>query len=336
VFAAPAAPAWMTLAGLAGGALLVMRLPPSLRLAGLPLLAPMLLWQPPRPAQGQFELVAADVGQGNAVIVRTAGHALLYDAGPRWGLDSDAGHRVLAPLLAAMGERLDLVVISHRDSDHSGGAASVLAQQPQARLVSSVEDSHPLWQGRPVARCLAGQRWRWDGVDFEYLHPGPQDYARPGVKPNALSCVLRVSQGQATALLAGDIEAPQELRLVEAAGELRADLLLAPHHGSKTSSTPAFLAAVRPAIVLVQAGYRNRFGHPAAPVLARYDALAARTFASPDCGAATWRSVEPSTVRCERRMSVRYWRSAPSGAGQAAHVADPSASRSAGPPVARP
>ncbi|HSW18295.1 MAG TPA: DNA internalization-related competence protein ComEC/Rec2, partial [Ramlibacter sp.] len=308
VFAAPAAPAWIAGAGVLGGVLLVLRLPPALRLAGLPLVAPMLLWQPPRPPEGQFELLAADVGQGNAVIVRTANHALLYDAGPRYGLDSDAGHRVLAPLLAATGERLDRIVISHRDSDHSGGAASVLAQQPQAELVSSLEDGHALWRGGAPVRCLAGQRWRWDGVDFEFLHPQAPDYAQAGAKPNALSCVLRVSQGAATALLAGDIEAPQELRLVAAhAPELRADLLLAPHHGSKTSSTAAFLAAVRPRIVLVQAGYRNRFGHPAAPVVARYDALPAQVLVSPECGAATWRSADPRAVVCERQASRHYW-----------------------------
>ncbi|WP_201490723.1 MBL fold metallo-hydrolase, partial [Escherichia coli] len=124
-----------------------LRLPVPLRLLGLPLLLPALWWQPQRPAHGQFELLAPDVGQGSAVLVRTAGHALLYDAGPRFGPDSDAGDRVLVPLLRARGERLDRLLLSHRDSDHTGGAAAVLAAHPRADLWGSLEDGHALEAG---------------------------------------------------------------------------------------------------------------------------------------------------------------------------------------------
>ncbi|MDP2370350.1 DNA internalization-related competence protein ComEC/Rec2 [Rhodoferax sp.] len=300
------APLWAGVAGVAGGLLLAMRWPLGLRLQGLPLILPVLLWQAPRPTVGEFELLAADVGQGNAVLVRTAKHALVYDAGPRFSRESDAGHRVLVPLLRALGERVDTVVLSHRDSDHTGGAQAVLAMQPQALMLSSIEDSHPLQTHRPAARCLAGERWRWDGVDFELLHPTPGDYM-PGAKPNALSCVLRIGNGRQTALLVGDIEAQQEAALVQRGAALKADVLLVPHHGSKTSSSEGFLDAVSPRIALVQSGYRNRFGHPAPVVMARYAARQVRVVDSPHCGAADWRSAEPDQVRCQRDVSRRYW-----------------------------
>jgi competence protein ComEC len=303
----PAPPLWMAAVGVAGGALLAMRLPWTLRALGLPLLLPVLLWQAPRPAAGEFELLAADIGQGNAVLVRTATRSLLYDAGPRYSLESDAGHRVLVPLLRAYGERLDLLMLSHRDIDHTGGAPAVLAVQPQAGVLSSIEATHPLQALRPARRCEAGQRWSWDGVDFEVLHPFDTDY-RSFTRPNAVSCVLRIGNGRAAAVLAGDIERLQEAALVARVPQaLRADVLLAPHHGSKTSSSDAFLDAVRPRIALVQAGYRNRFGHPAPEVVARYAQRDVQLVENTRCGAAHWTSARPEHVGCERERRPRYW-----------------------------
>lgn len=302
-----AAPLWCALAGVLGGALIALRLPWHWRLLGVPLLLPVLLWQPARVAPGQFELLGADIGQGNAVLVRTASHSLLYDTGPRFSRESDAGHRVLVPLLQALGERIDMLVLSHRDSDHTGGAPAVLAMQPQASLLASIEDGHELQALRPSTRCIAGQRWVWDGVDFEVLAPPAGDYDVTN-KSNAMSCVLRISNGVRTALLAGDIEAPQEARLV--AGDpsrLKADFLLVPHHGSKTSSSAAFLDAVQPRLALAQAGYRNRFGHPVADVVARYDERGIWLVRSPACGAATWQSLEPAQLSCQRQVQKRYW-----------------------------
>lgn len=303
-------PLWAGVAGVAGGLLLATRLPLALRVQGVALVLPALLWQVPTPAPGRFELLAADIGQGNAVLVRTHGHALLYDTGPRFSAESDAGHRILVPLLRALNVRLDTVLVSHRDSDHSGGAAAVLALQPQAQLLSSLEDAHTLLATQPATRstrCQAGQHWVWDGVQFDVLHPLPGAYAAPA-KPNAMSCVLRISDGQRTALLVGDIEQPQEARLLADAAPLKTDLLLVPHHGSKTSSSAAFLDATQPALALVQAGYRNRFGHPAAPVRARYDERHIPVIDTAHCGAATWRSDQPGAVRCERVEGRRYWR----------------------------
>ncbi len=308
-----APPLWAGVAGVAGGVLLAMRLPWRARLLGLPLLLPVLLWQVQRPLPGEFDLLAADIGQGNAVLVRTATHGLLFDAGPRFSADSDAGHRVLLPLLRALDERLDLVMLSHRDLDHVGGAPAVLAMQPQAALTSSVEPSHALWAQRPGRRCEAGQRWSWDGVAFEVLHPAPADYDQPA-RSNAMSCVLRVvSAGGRSALLAGDLEAAQEAKLVAAGAPLAADWLLVPHHGSKTSSSGVFLDAVKPGLAVVQAGYRNRFGHPAPEVLTRYSARGIAVVDSSHCGAQLWRSGEPAQAICQRTDDLRYWRHRPPG-----------------------
>ena len=304
----PSAPLVVAIAGVAGGALLALRLPWRWRALGVPLLLPVLLWQTPRVPHGQFELLAADIGQGNAVLVRTASHALLYDSGPRFSRESDAGHRVLVPLLRAIGEPLDTLVLSHRDLDHVGGAAAVLAMQPQAALLASIEGSHELQTRRPATRCVAGQNWNWDGVRFEILHPQAVDYDVVN-KSNALSCVLRISNGSQTALLTGDIEAAQEARLVASAGaaRLKADFLLVPHHGSKTSSSALLLDAVQPLFAVAQAGYRNRYGHPAASVAARYDERGITLVRSPACGAARWQSAEPAALICQRELTRRYW-----------------------------
>ena len=213
---------------------------------------------------------------------------------------------MLVPLLRALDVKVDTVMLSHRDADHTGGAQAILAMQPRAQLVSSLENEHVLQTIRKSTRCVAGQRWTWDGVDFEVLHPQPDDYIAPP-SSNAMSCVLRVSNASSVALLAGDIELAQEARLVAAKAPLKADLLLVPHHGSKTSSSAAFLDAVQPGIALVQAGFRNRFGHPAASVLARYEERRIQVFESPACGAMTWRSAQAQALECHRRESMRYW-----------------------------
>ncbi|HET7863610.1 MAG TPA: DNA internalization-related competence protein ComEC/Rec2 [Burkholderiaceae bacterium] len=315
-WSAAEAPPWAQAAGLLGAAVLVLPLPGRVRALGLPMLLPLLF--PPAAAlpPGQFEVLGADVGQGTAVLVRTAGHALLYDAGPQYSRDSDAGERVLVPLLRAEGvARLDVLMLSHRDTDHVGGAAAVAQGVALGQVMSSLEDGHAL-RGLPAVlphqRCIAGQDWDWDGVRFEVLHPRAQDYPASGgetVKPNALSCVLRVSGGGRSVLLTGDIERPQELRLAQQAGALlRADVLWMPHHGSRTSSSADFLAAVQPRLALAQAGYRNRFGHPAPQVLARYQQLGIPVLRSDRCGAWRWRSdAAPEAGRCERSQALRYW-----------------------------
>jgi competence protein ComEC len=310
VWQLPVAPIWAQALGLLGGLILVSPTPLRLRALGLALALPMLWPAPPRPPPGEFELVAADIGQGTAVLLLTSAHHLLYDSGPSYGPEANAGQRVLLPLMFALGlERLDLLMLSHRDSDHTGGAASVLSGLPVAGLSSSLESGHPLLAGPvPQRRCEAGQTWVWDAVHFEVLHPQAAHYAQ-GLKSNAMSCVLRVSSAAGrSALLTGDLEAPQELDLVQRSpvGALRSEVLLVPHHGSKTSSTEAFLGAVAPRWAFAQAGYRNRFGHPAPAVLARYQAQGIELLTSAACGAWRWRSDMPDG-QCQREQFKRYW-----------------------------
>jgi competence protein ComEC len=320
VWSVAAAPGWAVPAALLGAALALAPLPWRLRALAVPLVLPLLVPVTSRPVHGSFELLAADVGQGTAVLVRTAQHTLLYDAGPQYSREADAGERVLLPLLRALGEpRLDRLVLSHRDTDHVGGAVALLNGMTVVDLSSSLEANHPLLtlaaqRGVAAEPCLAGERWQWDGVDFEFLHPDAERLARASAepaKPNTLSCVLRVSRaaasgpGPASALLTGDLEREQELALAARHGAaLKTDLLVVPHHGSKTSSSAAFLDAVAPRVALVQAGYRNRFGHPAAEVVARYEARGITLVTSPRCGA--WR-LDAQGMRCRRDEARRYW-----------------------------
>ena len=199
LWTAAAAPAWGMALGLLGGAVLLLPLPWWLRLLGLPLLLPLLAPPVQRPAAGQFEVVATDIGQGAAGLLRIRNHLLVYDAGPRYSVEADAAQRVLLPLLRARGEgRIDLLMLSHRDIDHVAGAASLLAQLPVVAMASSLAQTHPLRAvGTTRWRCSAGQSWDWDGVHFELLLPLDGDYL-PSARPNALSCVLRV-QGRAGA-----------------------------------------------------------------------------------------------------------------------------------------
>jgi len=307
VWTAAAAPPWLVAAALLGAVLGVLPAPWALRWLALPLVLP-LLWPPVlHPAPGRFDLLAADIGQGTAVLVRTRGHLLVYDAGPLYARETDAGQRVLLPLLRSRGEaRIDRLLISHRDSDHVGGAASLVAATPVVGLFSSLEDGHPLRsRGLPHTRCEAGQTWSWDGVRFEVLHPAAADYDSPR-KPNALSCVLRVVDAPGrSVLLTGDIEAPQEAALLQRLGPaLASTVLLVPHHGSRTSSSAAFLDAVQPSTAVVQAGYRSRYGHPAPDVMARYAERGIEVVRSDQCGAWLW---QDGAARCTRDVRRRYW-----------------------------
>jgi len=274
------------------------------------LMVPLLLPPPRLPPSGQFEAWALDVGQGTAVLVRTRHHALLLDAGPAWGEGRDAGERVVLPVLRHLGvRRLDELVVTHRDLDHVGGAASVLKGLPVGRLRSSLEPSHPLLKlPVPHEPCRRGQHWQWDGVLLQVLHPFGDEGAK--AKPNAVSCVLRIEDAQGRSLLlTGDIERDQEAALVQASEEsrsmpLRSEGLIVPHHGSRTSSTEPFLRAVQPAWSLAQAGYRNRYGHPAQPVVARYAELGIPLLSSPWCGALLWSS---AGLQCWRQVQPRHW-----------------------------
>jgi competence protein ComEC len=312
-------PAWTLGIGFAGVAwCLAPRGVPG-RVLGLIALAPLVFVRPAPPPPGTFRLTALDVGQGTAIVVETRRHALLYDTGPRWNESADAGNRIVAPWLRASGIRsLDALVVSHADSDHSGGALSVLQLVPIRLLHSSLPDDNPIvlrqLEQASHLRCAGRQRWTWDGVDFEFLFPRELHYEDPWRKRNDLSCVLRVASAGGTALLAGDIEAVSELDLlIERRDALAADLLLVPHHGSRTSSTQSFVAAVAPRHAVFSVGHRNRFGHPREDVVARYRDIGASLHRTDRSGALTFSFAPPGPgpPQAERARVARYWHARP-------------------------
>lgn len=317
VWAAPMPAWWMFALGLAGMLWLLAPRGWPARWLGLLLWLPLLLNAPDAPQHG-FRVTAFDVGQGNALLVETASHRLLYDTGPAYSPESDGGSRVILPYLRYRGiSRLDAMLVSHSDLDHAGGALSVLDEIDVGWVGSSLEPEHEIVnRASRHSRCIAGQEWTWDGVRFEMLHPTPSIYDIPGQKPNGRSCTLKVSADGVSMLLAGDIEAPQESQLLSAVPQrLPSTVLLAPHHGSGTSSTPDFLDAVAPQIAVFQVGYRNRYRHPKAEVEQRYAARGIRRLRSDVDGAVVFdfaasASAEASgVVRMEtyRLKQKRYW-----------------------------
>ncbi|MBU1235832.1 MAG: DNA internalization-related competence protein ComEC/Rec2 [Gammaproteobacteria bacterium] len=305
-----APPGWAVLLGALGVGWLLLPGGFPARWLGAVAMLPLLLLPGPRPVVGEAMIRVLDVGQGLAVHVQTAGHDLLYDAGPAYSADADAGDRLVVPYLRAVGvRRLDALVISHQDRDHEGGAGAVLAALPTALLTSSLPETHSL-HGLPVAqrRCVDGQNWTWDGVRFEMLHPTEADYGQ-AKKSNALSCVLKVSSAFGAVLLTGDIEARTEGELlVRHQGDVAADVLLPPHHGSRSSSSAAFIGGVSPRLTFVSAGYRNRFGHPAQEVVDRYAVAGIEMRRTDRDGALTLRlGPEGIAVESERARRRRYW-----------------------------
>ena len=267
----------------------------------------LLLWLPllwpdrhlPRP--GEAEVIVFDVGQGLSTLVRTARHAVLYDAGPAVPDGYDAGERVVVPALQAMGvRRLDAIVISHGDADHVGGFAAV-----QRRYRAPVVFA-PQWDRVPgAAPCLQGSAWRMDGVTFRFLHP---DVHFPAFR-NPSSCVLRIETAHGTALLPGDIDAVVERLLVRRdAARLDADVVVAAHHGSRSSSDPAFVRATGAAVVMMSAGHGSRFGHPHDEVVERWRRSGTAVASTAGGGATRFRlQAGGLAVRQERTHRPRLW-----------------------------
>ncbi len=267
---------------------------------------PLALARPAAPAPGDVWFTLLDVGQGLAVAVRTADHVLVYDTGPRFSATFNAGEAVVVPFLRHEGiGEVDVLMISNGDNDHSGGARSLTKALPVRRVLTGADPE--ALGGLPAQRCQAGQHWRWDGVDFAVLHPDADTH----FTGNNRSCVLRIAAAGGTLLLPGDVEQAVEKRLVKEYGAaLQAHVLIAPHHGSKTSSTEAFIEQVKPDFVLFPVGYRNRFGFPRNEITARYRAAGAQMLNTAKEGAMTFklesqrRLVGPSRYRHAAR---RYW-----------------------------
>ena len=310
VWNAPAPQGWIFALALMGTAWMLAPRGWPHRWAGVAAWLPMLVQLPSTPEDGAFTVTAFDVGQGMALLVETHGHRLLYDAGPQYSPGQDAAGRILLPYLRGRGiGRLDALLVSHSDLDHAGGAQTLIKGSEVRTVHSSLPERHPVVTGAARhARCQAGQGWRWDGVRFDMLGPAPESYLDAGLKANARSCVLRVSGKGGTILLAADIEAAQEAQLLQSApGQLRADVLLVPHHGSGTSSTAAFLAAVQPSVGIFQVGHRNRYRHPKKEVYARYGELGVRRIRTDQSGAVTLGFGETLSILAYRTQRRRYW-----------------------------
>jgi len=306
-----APPVWTIVLGMIG--VLWCLLPrgfPS-RWLGLLMALPMFLILPTPPPEGALHMVVFDVGQGLSVIAQTHDHALLYDTGPGYSEDANSGNRILIPSLRAQGiVDLDELILTHDDTDHTGGALSVMQAMPIGLLSSSLpEDSPILLQSHTHQRCVDGQNWDWDGIHFEILHPARNSYAIEKVSKNNRGCTLRISAGKNSILLAADIEKKSEQRLLELHPEkLPATMLIVPHHGSKTSSTQPFVDAVHPRYAVFTSGYRNKFGHPKPEVVERYRAAGSELLRS-DVDGAIMVDMDAGnfTVEKYRKTHTRYW-----------------------------
>ncbi len=304
-----APPAWIWIAALLG--VMLMLAPRGLpgRWTGTLLLLPMFTAPTPKPAMGEVWVSLLDVGQGLAAVVRTREHALLYDAGARFSAQFDAGDAVVAPFLRQAGVSvLDVMVLSNADNDHAGGAPSVARRVDIGRILSG-EPGRIAWSHSEP--CRAGEAWEWDGVHFEFLHPPAVPDATPAWRGNDASCVLRVSGPGGSLLLPGDIEARAERRLTGLdTGALRADIVVVPHHGSGTSSSPELVRAVSPGHALFAVGHRNRYGFPIAEIEERWRAGGARLLDTASSGAISFR-IHPQTgvegPASYRKVYRRYW-----------------------------
>jgi len=310
VWTAPIPPWWVFIAALVGTLWLLAPAGWPVRWLGLAGLFPLLLNSATHPHDGEMWVTAFDIGQGMALLIETQHRRLLYDTGPAYSPESDGANRVILPYLNARGiNKLDAMIVSHSDNDHSGGALSILDEVDVSSVSSSLPLTHPIVErSGNHRRCEAGQDWTWDGVRFEMLHPAPMDYESTKAKPNARSCTLKVTVGTQSILLPGDIEAAQEAQLIDSDNDrLRSSVLLAPHHGSGTSSTSAFLHAVQPELALFQVGYRNRYRHPKTEVFERYGRLGIRRIRTDDSGAVSLRFGGRIDVTEYRSEHARYW-----------------------------
>ncbi len=318
-------PTWTLLLAMLGA--LWMLLPRGFpqRWLGLVLLLPLFFVHPPRPKMGEMQVAVLDVGQGLAVVIQTENHTLLYDAGSRYSAQSDAGSKIIAPYLRGEGvKKLDGFIVSHNDVDHSGGATSVLVQTPVDWLASSFVLAET-GQSVKQLKCFAGQHWVWDGVDFKVLYPRIESYDNADIKDNNMSCVVKVNSQFGSVLLTGDIEREAEKELIghalqvnihKPSGDalnknnlLKSDVLIAPHHGSKTSSTPEFIAAVGAKHTIFTVGYLNRFKHPKPLITKNYAETGALLYRSDYQGALVidFMPNKPIIINAWRHSQQRYW-----------------------------
>ncbi len=315
-----APPLTITVLSIAGGFLALMPSGLMLRTPGLLLIALPFIWPTDKPAHGEFELTVLDIGQGNSIAVRTRSHTLLVDAGNATSPRNDQGRMTVLPWLYHRGQRhWDAVLVSHNDSDHAGGIGSVLRTTRTGALYANPPfqplppDVAQIAQTRP---CTAGTHWTWDDVRFDILYPSEADLATE-TEDNAISCVLRISSRHGSALLPADIGIEQETKLIERLGAdaIRADVVLVPHHGSDTSSSPDFIKATGARWAVFQVGYRNRYGHPKASISQTWQQHGADNLRTDHAGALRF-SFTSQGIHMEsaRNTGQRFWHLPPESA----------------------
>ena len=313
-----APPVWTVIVAMLGTVWLLLPRGFPARWIGATAFLPLLLIVPEPPAEGELRLTVLDVGQGLSVVAQTRNHAMLFDTGPAFGPTADSGNRVIVPFLRASGiRRLDALVLSHDDIDHTGGAMSVVQAVPVAAMLSSLPDLDPMLLIGPEERhCAAGQSWQWDGVTFEMLYPDAATRGAEKLKDNERSCVLKITTASGSVLIPADIERRGEQSLLASSPEmLKADVLIAPHQGSRTSSSEAFVQAVAPHTVIFPVGYRNQFGHPHPEVVSRYGRIGSRQDRTDRHGAILLEFGHAGIeVRRQRELRRRYWLDVPQGA----------------------
>ena len=294
---------WVAL--VAGAVAALAPLPAPGRTAGLLVVVALCAWRAAPPGPGSVHVALLDVGQGLATVVQTRHHVLVYDTGPAFRSGTDTGALVLEPYLRSRGlRRVDVLVASHDDDDHVGGAASLSRLVPVERRIASGRALDPLG---PASACRAGQGWAWDGVQFEWLHP--ETPLLPG--DNDRSCVLALRVGARVLIFAGDAETPAEQQIIARGVPGPVEVLIVPHHGSRTSSSEAFVAATRPRWALVSAGYRNRWGFPAPAIVERWRSVGARMLVTSASGAVEFdvaRDRPLDRVSEWRRANPRVWK----------------------------
>ena len=292
--------------------------PPGVPLRWMALPVLVLAWLPrlPYPAEGDFVVHLLDVGQGLSTVVETRHRTLVFDTGPEFPSGFTVARAVVLPFLASRGrQRIDRLILSHGDKDHAGGVQHLLA----ALDVRAVQSGEPGRVGAGARRCVAGERWQWDGVTFEFLHPA----AHEQLSGNNASCVLRVSNAAGAILFTGDIERRVERQLARSmAAQLCSRIVVAPHHGSRSSSSDDFVAATRPAYVLYAAGWANRYGFPAQSVDHRWRRSGAVTLNTASEGAISFHFAATGSMsgpESYRRVANRFWRH-DSGLAQPSHA----------------
>jgi competence protein ComEC len=275
---------------------------------------PLVFCMQKKPVFGELNFTLLDVGQGLATVVRTNTHVLVFDTGAHYKNFFDAGESILVPFLRFFHiHKIDVLMISHGDNDHIGGSETLLRTLPVDRIITSVPERFTSQQNLTlkihpaVFSCHVGQTWWWDGVKFEVLYPPVAGY----FKGNNGSCVLKISTATQSLLLTGDIEKEAENTLLSTYfDQLASDVLVVPHHGSKTSSTEAFINAIRPKVALFSVGYRNQYHLPAPIIVSRYQEKRIEVYDTVHCGAIEinlgFSSVLP--VHCYRVEHAQFWR----------------------------